>query len=128
MKKAEGRAGAELVARGRRPSPFRPPPSALRKGPEAIGNILPELMARRGYARVQGAEQYEAAWREAAGEMVAQYSRVGGLKRGKLEVVVANSTLMQELGFQKAELLKTLGRLLPDQGIKDLRFRLGAIQ
>ncbi|MGO8689256.1 MAG: DUF721 domain-containing protein [Thermoguttaceae bacterium] len=99
----------------------------MRKGPEAIGNILPELMARRGYARVQSAAQYEAAWREAAGPLVAQYSRVGGLRRGKLEVVVTSSTLMQELGFQKADLLEALARLLPDQGIKDLRFRLGAI-
>jgi predicted nucleic acid-binding Zn ribbon protein len=97
------------------------------RGPEAIGNILPELMARRGYARLQGAGQYEAAWQEAAGPLVAQHSRVGGLRRGKLEVVVANSTLMQEMGFRKAELLGALARLLPDQGIKDLRFRLGAI-
>ena len=59
MKKAEGRAGAEVLARpaGRPPSALSPPPSALRKGPEAIGNILPELMARRGYARVQSAAQ-----------------------------------------------------------------------
>ncbi len=123
-RKAEGRACAEVLARpaGRPPSALRPPPSALRKGPEAIGNILPELMARRGYARVQSAAQYEAAWREAAGPLVAQYSRVGGLRRGKLEVVVANSTLMQELGFQKAGLLEALARLLPDQGIKDFAF------
>ena len=50
----------------------------------------------------------------------------GGLRRGTLEVVVTNSTLMQELGFQKADLLETLTRLLPDQGIKDLRFRVGS--
>jgi predicted nucleic acid-binding Zn ribbon protein len=98
------------------------------RGPETIGNLLPELMARRGYARVQSAGQYDAAWNEAAGPLAAQYTRVGGLRRGKLEVVVANSTLMQELGFQKAGLLATLTRLLPDQGIKDLRFRLGAIR
>ncbi len=98
------------------------------RGPETIGNILPELMARRGYARLQGAEQYDAAWNEAAGPLIALYTRVGALRRGKLEVVVANSTLIQELGFQKAALLEALTRLLPDQGIKDLRFRLGAIR
>jgi predicted nucleic acid-binding Zn ribbon protein len=100
----------------------------MRRGPETIGNILPELMARRGYARLQGAEQYAAAWAEAAGPLAAQYTRAGNLRCGKLEVVVANSTLMQELGFQKAGLLQSLARLLPDQGIKDLRFRLGVIQ
>ena len=100
----------------------------MARGPQAIGNVLSELMARRGYARVQSAAEYDAAWGQAAGPLAAQYTRVGGLRRGRLEVVVANSTLMQELGFQKAGLLQSLARLLPDQGIKDLRFRLGVIQ
>jgi predicted nucleic acid-binding Zn ribbon protein len=100
----------------------------MSRGPERINNILSELMARRGYARVQSAQQFDAAWNEAAGPLAAQYSRVGALRRGKLEVVVANSTLVQELMFQKAALLKTLAQLLPDQGIKDLRFRVGTIQ
>jgi predicted nucleic acid-binding Zn ribbon protein len=98
------------------------------RGPVPIGNILPELMARRGYARVQSAAEYDAAWNEAAGELAAQYTRVGGLRRGRLEVVVANSTLMQELVFQKPALLTALARLLPGQGIEDLRFRLGVIE
>ena len=34
-------------------------------------------MSRRGYARVQSAATYDAAWREAAGPLVAQYTRVG---------------------------------------------------
>jgi hypothetical protein len=45
-----------------------------------------------------------------------------------LEVVVANSTLMQELGFQKQDLLGALAKLLPDEGIKNLRFRVGNIE
>ena len=70
---------------------------------------------------------HEAAWRQSAGALVAEYTRVGALRRGKLEVVVANSTLMQELLFQKSDLLKNLTQLLPDEGIQDLRFRLGAV-
>jgi predicted nucleic acid-binding Zn ribbon protein len=100
----------------------------MRRGPEPIGNILSELMAQRGYARVQSAGAYEAAWKEAAGPLIGRYSRVGSLRRGTLEVTVTNAALMQELGFQKAEILKTLSNLLPDQGIKNLRFRLGAIE
>ena len=100
----------------------------MNRGPERIANVLSELMARRGFARLQAGAAYEAAWLEAAGPVAAKYSRVGQLRRGTLEVVVANSTLIQELTFQKAGLLKTLVRLLPDQGIKGLRFRLGAIE
>jgi predicted nucleic acid-binding Zn ribbon protein len=99
----------------------------MKHGPVAIGNVLSELMARRGFARVQSAANYEAAWREAAGPLVAQYTRVGQLRRGSLEVIVANSTLVQELGFQKQELLKNLASLMPDEGIKNLRFRVGSI-
>jgi predicted nucleic acid-binding Zn ribbon protein len=101
---------------------------AKAKGPERIGDILTQLMARRGYARVQSGEMYDAAWHEAAGPLAAKYSRVGSLKRGTLEVVVANSALVQEFTFQKTAILKTLNEQLPDQGIKDLRFRVGAIQ
>lgn len=100
----------------------------MAKGPERISDILAQLMARRGFARVQGGEAYASAWNEAAGPMAAKYSRVGSLKRGTLDVVVANSALIQEFTFQKAFLLKALNQQLPDQGIKDLRFRLGAIE
>jgi len=44
-----------------------------------------------------------------------------------LEVTVANSTLMQELGYQKSDILSSLSQLLPDQKIRDLRFRVGSI-
>lgn len=97
------------------------------RGPEKIGDILSQLMARRGFARVQSAAAYDDAWKRAAGEMLAQYTRVGQLKRGKLEITVTNSVLVQELQFQKGDLLAALNRILPDQGIKDLRFRVGAI-
>ena len=97
------------------------------RGPQKIGNVLAELMARRGYGRVRSAEAYEQAWRDAAGSLLAQYSRVGALRRGALEVTVANSTLLQEVTFQKADLLKRLKDLLPNEGIRDLRFRLGTL-
>ena len=57
-----------------------------------------------------------------------KYTRVGLLRRGTLEVVVANSTLVQELGFQKRMLLRKLAVLLPDEGIENLRFRVGNIE
>ncbi len=99
----------------------------MARGPKPIGTILSELMARRGYARVQSAGAYAAAWREAAGELAAEYTRVGSLRRGTLEVIVVNSTLVQELTFQKPTLLKLLARLLPDERLENLRFRVGNV-
>lgn len=100
----------------------------MKRGPCAIGEVLSEVMARRGYARVQSAAAYDDAWREAAGPLAANYSRPGTLRRGTLEVIVANSTLMQELGFQKHALLKSLAGLLPDENIENIRFRVGDIE
>ena len=99
----------------------------MQRGPKAIGEVLAELMSRRGFARVQSGAAYDAAWREAAGPLAAAYTRPGLLRRGTLEVVVANSTLVQELGFQKNALLKALANLLPNEGIQNLRFRVGNI-
>jgi predicted nucleic acid-binding Zn ribbon protein len=95
--------------------------------PRPIGSILSELMARRGYARVQSGRAYEAAWRQAAGELAARYTQVGALRRGALEVIVVNSTLVQELTFQKPALLRRLTQLLPDERLQDLRFRVGSL-
>jgi predicted nucleic acid-binding Zn ribbon protein len=100
----------------------------MARGPQSIGNVLSELMSRRGFARVQSASVYETAWREAAGALVATYTRVGALRGGTLEIIVANSTLVQELGFQKQGLLKSLATLLPEEGIENLRFRVGRIE
>ena len=100
----------------------------MARGPQAIGDVLVQLMARRGFAGVRRAATCEEAWRQAAGELAAGYSRVGAVRRGTLEVLVANSTLLQELTFQKQTLLETLGELLPDEKIRDIRFRLGAIE
>ena len=97
------------------------------KGPKPICDILTELMARRGFARVQSSAALESAWSRVAGEWMSRYSRVAGVKRGKLEIVVANSTLVQEMTFQKPSLLAALKEALPDEPIKDLRFRVGAI-
>ena len=96
--------------------------------PKAIGNILSELLARRGYARVQSGGNCAAAWSEAAGTAIAASSRVGQIRRGVLEVLVANSTLVQELSFEKARLLARLGELVPEEKIRDLKFRVGVIE
>jgi predicted nucleic acid-binding Zn ribbon protein len=100
----------------------------MTRGPKPIGDVLSELMARRGFARIRSAQAYDDAWREAAGPLAAEHTRVGSLRRGTLEVVVANSTLVQELVFQRPALLDAMARQLPDENIRDLRFRVGTIE
>jgi hypothetical protein len=58
---------------------------------------------------------------------VSSQSRPGQVRRGVLEVHVASSTLVQDLGFQKQKILKRLQELLPDENIRDLKFRVGPV-
>jgi predicted nucleic acid-binding Zn ribbon protein len=109
--------------------PFRPSRGEerpKRKAPQRLGEILPQLMARRGYARLIGSEDYSEAWNQVAGTL-AQVSRPGILRRGVLQITVSNSAAVQELTFQKKQLLKKLCEQLPEQKIRDLRFLVGPI-
>jgi hypothetical protein len=96
--------------------------------PKRIADVLSEVMARRGYARVEASDRLERAWCAAAGELAAQHTRVGAVRRGVLEVVVGHSALVQEITFQKSSILSQLARLAPDERIADLRLRVGPIQ
>ncbi len=98
-----------------------------RREPRHIGDVLSQLIARRGYARVQSAGAFAEAWRQAVGERFAKSTRALAVKRGVLEVLVGNSTLAQELGFEKKNLVRKLTGLLPDEKIHDLKFRVGPL-
>ena len=111
----------------RRNAQPKQPPAEIR-GPRPIADVLNHLLARRGYARIQSALQFELAWKQAAGEAVAADTRPGNLKRGVLEITVRNSSVLQELTFQKKQLLAKLQSQTTDQPIRDLRFRIGAIE
>ncbi len=95
--------------------------------PKKIGDVLAQLVARRGYAREQSSAALETAWRQAAGEQIAKVTRVGAIRGGTLEVTVANNLLVQEIGFQKVDLLERLQRLAGDQKVSNLRFRVGPV-
>ena len=95
--------------------------------PKKIGDVLAQLITARGYGRIQANSDLSAAWQAAAGETLARFTRVGQLRRGQLEVTVANSTIMQELTFQKQQILATLQREWAEAKIRGLRFRVGNV-
>ena len=95
----------------------------MHKGPEAIGDILAQLMARRdlplaqrGTFRLPGG---------AAGELLPLHAPgpcAGDDTRSPWPIHVGPGT-----SFRKPALLQTLAELLPDEKIKDLRFRVGPV-
>jgi predicted nucleic acid-binding Zn ribbon protein len=99
------------------------------RGPERLGEILGRLFTARGWGRMQERLRLERAWAEAAGVDIAEHSRVGGLRRGVLEVVVDNAVLLQELAhYHKRRLLEDLRGRLTGTPLTDIRFRAGVLQ
>ncbi len=95
--------------------------------PKQLGNVLAQVMQKRGYAQVRAASERDETWQAVAGEF-ALATRVGTLRRGVLQIQVANSLQMQELTFRKEELIKKLQIALPNAGIKQLKFRVGQVK
>ncbi len=95
--------------------------------PRKIGDVVAQVVQRRGYAQAESARQLEEAWVIAVGEQGAGSTRVGKLRRGTLELLVASSLVMQELTFQKKKLLAAMQQSVPDAQIEQLRFRVGKI-
>jgi len=98
-----------------------------RAGPKRMGDVVNELMARRGYAQLQSSSACAEAWRVAAGSSLACHTVAGNIRRGVLEVFARNSAVVQELTFRKKQLIVELTRLTPDSKIRDVRFRVGPV-
>ena len=99
----------------------------MEKGPELLGEILSRLFTARGWGRRQDRLRLEQAWAEAAGADLAPHTRVVGLRRGVLEVEVANAVLLQELAhYHKRRLLGALRQRLTGVTVADVRFKAGA--
>lgn len=100
------------------------PKKPKKKPPQSMADVMSRLMAQRGYSRLLSHDDFSDAWQEVAGAL-AEHSRAGRVRRGVLEVVVSSSIVMQELGFQKTQLIKKLAARLPDHKIRDVRFKVG---
>jgi predicted nucleic acid-binding Zn ribbon protein len=97
------------------------------RGPENLSDVLARLFTARGWGRKSERVRLEAAWAEAIGPERLPDTRVGGLRRGVLEIEVRTGVLMQELAqFHKRALLAVLRTKLPGTPVTDLKFRAGA--
>lgn len=94
------------------------------KSARRIGTIVSQLMSRRGYASVASDHAMTDSIAKSVGPALAASIMVGKLSRGVLHVYAVNSVVMQELTFQKRQILKTLSKDHPQAKITDVRFRL----
>ena len=99
-----------------------------RRGPKALGDVLGDLFAARGYGRLRAVTELQNAWNAAVGEPGCRQTRLGEVRRGVLNVTVAHPTLLEELAaFQKPALLAALRQNAPGTVVHDIRFRVGPI-
>ncbi|MCA9197310.1 MAG: DUF721 domain-containing protein [Pirellulaceae bacterium] len=106
---------------------YKQPNAERRKrDPQKLGDIVSQLMARRGYSQVSSIDELRSAWIRVAGPL-ANDSLPGNIKRGVLEIVVRSSVMVQELTFRKKQLLSQLIQQVPGEKIKDIRFKVGTI-
>lgn len=88
--------------------------------------ILNQLLARQGYQQQQSGRDLDTAWSEIIGNQLGQKAKAGTIKQGVLEIIVTSSSVSQQLNFKKKNLLKSLQERLPQNKIKDIRFRIGS--
>ena len=91
--------------------------------PKNTADLLGQLMARKGYSQIESQDELGQQWQILVGETYASKTRVGVLRSGVLEVLVDSSAARQQLEFEKRKLVKQLQVKLPQNKIKDIRFK-----
>lgn len=99
------------------------------RGPRALRDVLAEVFTTRGLAAVHSDDQWQEIWGELVGTSIAEHTRVIGIRKGELEVIVDNSVLLQELSmFRSRALLEQVQRRMPKVRLKKIRFRVGPVE
>ncbi len=102
------------------------------KTEKSVKLVLNNLFARKSFSQTLVNDDLADAWNQSISEVklsgkVQQKTRTANVRNGVLEILVANSSVHQELMFQKRKLLKLIQKKIDTQQITDLRFKIGAI-
>lgn len=95
--------------------------------PKQAGNLVNQLMARRGIAQQQYNNELASTWDQVVGPQWNQLTKPANLNRGVLEILVANSLVNQQLTFEKKKLLEKMKQAMPEMNLKALRFSVGNV-
>jgi hypothetical protein len=95
--------------------------------PKKAADLIAQLLVRKGYGQVTAAGELAQTWHEVTSNRWRNQTQPGNIRRGVLEVVVANSALLQQLEFEKKNFLLSIQQHLPQNQIKEIRFRIGTI-
>ena len=89
---------------------------------EPLAGVLTRVLQRFGIERELLGWRAVSEWDQVVGARVARHSRAVAFRGGTLQVEVEGSAWMQELGFLKRDLVRTINRHLGAALIHDIRF------
>lgn len=95
--------------------------------PKRAADVMAAVLHRRGYGRIMETEELASRWAAAVDPRLRPLTRAVRIYRRRLEVLVANSTVISELTFAKAALLARLNEESTGSPISDIRFRIGEV-
>ena len=99
----------------------------FQRRPKTASELINYLLTRKGYIQTQSNHDLAESWRVAAGKKWQTKTMVGNLRQGVLDVVVDSAAAHQQLEFIKQQLLTSIQNQLPQNKIRDIRFRVGNI-
>ncbi len=110
-------------------SPFKDPYKPVTNKPQIrrIGSLVNQLMSRRGYAQVAVNEELHQVIATAVGPPLEKAFQVGKLSAGVLHVYATDSVTLQELNFQKRNILRRIQQDMPGNKVTELRFRIQSV-
>jgi oligoribonuclease NrnB/cAMP/cGMP phosphodiesterase (DHH superfamily) len=77
---------------------------------DSVSRLLPGLLRDRGWEKQLDLHSIFPRWREIVGDEVNEYAQPLKIERGVLWLEVANSSWLQQLQYEKLDLLDTLNR------------------
>jgi predicted nucleic acid-binding Zn ribbon protein len=91
--------------------------------PSALADVLQTALERLGGARFDAVRSVQKNWIAVVGEVMANKTRVVGVKDGALAIETDGAVWSQELTLQKNYILAKLRELAPKAGVRELRVR-----
>ena len=95
--------------------------------PRNAANVVAQVLTRRSVAATKTDEQLIEIWEQSVGEPFASQTRPGMIRRGVLEVFVTNSSVHQQLAFNKKYILQKIKKFELLKNLKDIRFKIGSV-
>ena len=95
------------------------------KQPSPIGDVLKNVFANLESQTNPSRESIESVWEELVGRDGFRHSRPVAIRKKVLNILVDNSTWMQELAMRKRGILKGLKRRLGRDRISEINFKIG---